>query len=153
MLYLRKIWWGSLDLPARGIKHSVSTACPASSTNMWVKWPSLRPPVTSLQWNYWDELNGWLVVECQFFFLNCHFILVMLYWKKLRKLECNHAGESIALWACHLPSSCYQGSDHNFIFHQLFFCRKYVTIPQQVRAFLWKCHNVECPCPCVCVCV
>lgn len=36
-------------LPANGTKHSVSTACPASSTNTCVKWPAGMFPVTSLQ--------------------------------------------------------------------------------------------------------
>lgn len=37
------------SLPANGTTHSVSTACPASSTNTWVKWPSGMSPETSLQ--------------------------------------------------------------------------------------------------------
>lgn len=35
-------------LPATAMMHSGSTAWPASSTKMWVKWPTVIPPETSL---------------------------------------------------------------------------------------------------------
>lgn len=59
---------------------------------------------------------------------------------QMGQLHCEHAV---------LPSSCYQGSDHNLKVHQLLFGWEYVTIPHQVRAFLWKCHKIECVCVCV----
>lgn len=48
-IQVRKTHCHLFSVPANGTKHSVSTACPASSTNTWVKWPAGMFPVTSLQ--------------------------------------------------------------------------------------------------------
>lgn len=46
--YYNTIMTDSQLLPATAMMHSGSTAWPASSTKMWVKWPTGIPPETSL---------------------------------------------------------------------------------------------------------
>lgn len=105
-------------LPATAMMHSGSTACPASSTKMWVKWPRGIPPDTSLT-----------VEQCN--------TLIFFFFYKRESVKCH-------LCSVSLPASCDQSCNHNCVFHQTFFIGKHETVLSVIPvATLLKCASTS----------